>query len=103
MIFSIMTTVKIKVDKLSLKVLFKTMAKMNNYMNETSFVHSITKRRLQIEAQAQAADFIRPINFLTLIFGRMAAHGCEPVIGLIMIWSTPSKDGKVWELSIGGF
>ena len=63
-----MTTVKINFGKVSLKVLFKTIAKMKDDMNETSFVHSITKRRLQIEAQAQAADFIRPINFLTLLF-----------------------------------
>ena len=53
-----MTTVKINVDKASLKVLFKTMAKMNDDMNETSFVHSITKRRLQIKAQAQAAEYM---------------------------------------------
>jgi len=58
-----MTTVKINVDKVSLKVLFKTMAKMNDDMNETSFVHSITKRRLQIKAQAQAADFYTPNQF----------------------------------------
>ena len=32
-------------------------------MNETSFVHSITKRRLQIKAQAQAADFYTPNQF----------------------------------------
>ena len=36
LIFSIMATVKINVDKASLKVLFKTMAKMNDDMNETS-------------------------------------------------------------------
>ncbi len=54
MLFSIMTTVKINVDKVSLKVLFtgKTMAKMNYDMYETSFVHSIMKHRLQIKAQA---------------------------------------------------
>ena len=39
------------------------MAKMNDDMNETSFVHSITKRRLQIKAQAQAADFYTPNQF----------------------------------------
>ncbi len=55
-----MTTVKINVDKMSLKVLFKTMAKTKDNMNETSFLHSITKRRLQIEAQAQAVDFYTP-------------------------------------------
>jgi hypothetical protein len=54
-----MTTVKLNVDKVSLKVLFKTMAKMT----ETSFVHSITRSRLQIKAQAQAADFYTPNQF----------------------------------------
>jgi len=58
-----MATVKINVDKAPLKVLFKTMAKMNDDMNETSFVHSITRRRLQIKAQAQAADFYTPNQF----------------------------------------
>ncbi len=63
-----MTTVKINVDKVSLKVFFKTMAKMNNDTNETSFVHSITKRRLQIKAQAHATDFEHLITFLILFF-----------------------------------
>ena len=31
--------------------------------HETSFVHSITRRRLQIKAQAQAADFYTPNQF----------------------------------------
>ncbi len=53
-----MIPVKINVDRMSLKVFFKTMAKMNDSINETSFIHSITKCRLQIKAQAaQAADF----------------------------------------------
>jgi hypothetical protein len=55
-----MTTVKINVDKVSFKVLFKTMAKINDNMHRTSFVHSITKCRLQIKAQAQAAEFYTP-------------------------------------------
>jgi hypothetical protein len=60
-----MTTVKINVDKVSLKVFFQTMANMSDHMNETSFqvVHSITKRRLQIQAQAQAAEFYTPNQF----------------------------------------
>ena len=54
-----MTTGKINVDKVSSKVFFKTMAKMNHDMNETSFVYSITTRRrqLQIKLQVQAAKF----------------------------------------------
>jgi hypothetical protein len=68
-----MTTVKIKVDKVSLKVFFKTMAKMNDDMNETSFVHSITKRRLQIKAQAQATGFYTPNRFSDTIVLR---KGC---------------------------
>ncbi len=41
-----MTTVKIDVDKVSSKVLFKIIAKMKDNMDDLSFVHSITKRRL---------------------------------------------------------
>ena len=74
LIFSIMTTVKINVDKVSLKVLFKTMAKMNDDMNETSFVHSITKCRLQIKAQAQAAAFYTPNQFSDTI---VLKKGCQ--------------------------
>ena len=68
-----MTTVKINVDKVSLKVLFKTIAKMKDDMNETSFEHSITKRRLQIKAQAQAADFVTPNQFSDTI---VLNNGC---------------------------
>ena len=55
--FKMTTTVKINVDKASLKTLFKTIAKINEDPNEISFIHGTTSRRLQIEAQAQAADF----------------------------------------------
>ena len=90
-----MTTVKINVDKVSLKLIFKTMAKMNDDMNETSFVHSITKRRLQIKAQAQAADFYTPNQFSDTI---VLKKGCPwmrdwPDHDLVR------KDGRVWELS----
>ncbi len=46
-----MTFVKINVDKVSLKVLFKSMAKINDKMSETSFVHATTKHLLKIELQ----------------------------------------------------
>ncbi len=68
-----MTTVKKNVDKVSLKVLFKTMAKMNDDMNEISFVHSITKRQWPIKAQAQAADFYMPNQFSDTI---VLKNGC---------------------------
>jgi hypothetical protein len=61
------TTVKINVDKASLKTLFKTIAKINEDLNEISFVHGTTRRRLQIKAQAQAADFYTPNQFTDTI------------------------------------
>ncbi len=72
-----MITVKINVGKVSLKVLLKTMAKMTNYMNETSFLHSITKRQLQIKAQAQAADFFTPNLFSDTI---VLEKGCPEML-----------------------
>jgi hypothetical protein len=54
------TIVKINVDKASLKVFFKTIVKINEELNEISFVHGTTKRRLQIKELAQAADFYTP-------------------------------------------
>ena len=58
---------KINVDKASLKTLFKTIAKINEELNERSFVHGTTRRRLQIKAQAQAADFYTPNKFTDTI------------------------------------
>ena len=72
-----MTFVKINVDKVSLTVLFKSMAKINDKMNETSFVHATTKHRLKIELQGRAAEFCTPYGF-----SDMSSHGC--VTGPIM-------------------
>ena len=62
------TTIKINVDKASLKTFFKTVAKIDD-LNEISFVHGTTRRRLQIKAQAQAADFYTPNQFTDRIVG----------------------------------
>ena len=65
------TTVKItsNVDKASLEVRFKTIAKINEELNEISCMHGTTKRRLQIKTQAQAADFYTPNQFTdTIVF-----------------------------------
>ena len=43
-------------------------------MNETSFVHSITKCQLQIKEQAQAADFYMPNQFSDTI---VLKNGCS--------------------------
>ena len=61
------TTVKINVDKASLKTLFKTIAKINDDLNEITFVHGTTRRRLQIKRQAQAADLYTPNQFTDTI------------------------------------
>ena len=50
--------------------------KINDDLNEISFVHGTTRRRLQIKAQAQAADFYTPNQFTDTIVLKMAAHGC---------------------------
>ncbi len=67
-----MTTVKINVDKVSMKVFFKTMAKMNDHMNETSFLHSMMKRRVAVDCREKCKRklqiFICPINFLIILF-----------------------------------
>ncbi len=58
-----MITVKINVDKVSLKVLFMTKAKINFDLNENLFIQIITKLRLQKKAQARASDFYMPTQF----------------------------------------
>ena len=64
------TTVKINVDKASLKTLFKIIAKINEDLNEISLVHGMTRRRLQIKAQAHATDFYTPYQFTdTIVLG----------------------------------
>ena len=48
-------------------MLFKTIAMINEEMNETSFVHGSRRRRLQIKLQAQAANFYAPNQFTDTI------------------------------------
>ena len=54
---------KINVDKASLKTLFKTIVKVNEELNETSFVHGMTRRRLH-----KLQTFIHLINLLIQLF-----------------------------------
>ena len=62
------TTVKIIVDTVSLEVLSKTTAKINEDLNETSFVHCTTRRQLQINLKEQAqAGFYMPNQFTDTI------------------------------------
>ena len=68
-------TVKINVDKASLEVLFKTIAKFNEELNEISCVHGTTRRRLQMKAQAQTADFYTPYQFTDTIVLRNGSPG----------------------------
>jgi hypothetical protein len=65
-----MTSTKINVDKVSLNLFFKTVAKINDETNETSFIHSITKRRLQVQIKhkSKPQSFVRLIDFLTQSF-----------------------------------
>ncbi len=78
-----MTTVKTNVDKVSLKLFFKTMAKRNDGINKTSFVHSVTKCPLQRKAQVQAADSYTPNQCSdTIVLEGLPMDGC--VTGLIM-------------------
>ena len=55
--------VEINLDKASHKALFETIGKINEELNEMSFVHGMTKNQLQSKAQAQAADFYPPNQF----------------------------------------
>ena len=62
------TTVKINVDKAPLKTLFKTIAKINDELNEISFVHGTIRRRLQKKRKHKLQTFIRLINLLIQLF-----------------------------------
>ena len=62
------TTFKINVDKASLKTLFKTVAKINDDLNEISLVHGTTRRRLQIKRKHKLQTFIRLIDLLIQLF-----------------------------------
>ena len=86
---------KINVDKASLKTLFKTIAMINDDLNEISFVHGTPRRRLQIKAQAQAADFYTPNQFTDTIVLRDGNPWMRD-------WpdhelANTSKDGRHWE------
>jgi hypothetical protein len=59
--------VKIKIDKVYLRAFFERMVKINEEMNEASFVHGPTRRQLQIKSITQAADFYPPTQFVDRI------------------------------------
>ena len=45
---------------MTIKTLFKTVAKIQEKLNEASFVHGTPRRRLQIKALARAANIYTP-------------------------------------------
>ena len=53
------TTVKINVDMASLEILFKTIPRINEELNEISFVHGTTKRQLQIILYRETQNVLR--------------------------------------------
>ena len=89
------TTLKINVDKTSLKTRFKTIAKINEELNEISFMHGTTRRRLQIKAQAQAANFYTPNQLTDTVVLRNGSPWMKNRPD--MSWSIPRPDGSHWE------
>ena len=47
-------TMKLNIDKATGRLLFKAVVKATDEINETSWVHGQTKRRLQVQPMAQA-------------------------------------------------
>ena len=56
---------KLNIDKATVRQLFEAVVKAMVKINETSLMHGLTKRRLQIQPMAQASEFYVPICLMT--------------------------------------
>ena len=54
------TTMKINIDKATVRQLFKAVVKASDEILEASFVYGQHKRRLQVQPLAQASEFYVP-------------------------------------------
>ena len=54
------TTMKINIDKATVRQLFKAVVKTSDEILEASFVYGQHKRRLQVQPLAQASEFYVP-------------------------------------------
>ena len=50
-------TTKLSIDKARVRQLFKTVVKASDELNEVSFLHGQSKRRLQVQPMAHASEF----------------------------------------------
>ena len=57
------TTTKLNIDKATVRQLFKVVARVADEIDESSFVHGSTKRRLALQPMANASEFYVPNMF----------------------------------------
>ncbi len=79
-------------------MLLMTITKMSDDMKGTSFIRTLTERRLQIKAQAQAADFFTPCHFSESIVLKKGGPWMRDWPDHELV--NTNKGGKLWELSI---
>ena len=65
---------KLNIDKAAVQQLLKAVVKATDEINETSFVHRQTKRRLQVQPMADASEFNVQNMFNDLILLNRNGH-----------------------------
>ena len=81
------------IDKATVLQLFKAVVKASDELNETSFLHGQSKRRLQVQPMAQASEFYVPNIFNDWIV--LTTNGYPDIRGWFDIELANTKVG--WE------
>jgi hypothetical protein len=50
------TITRLTIDKATVRQLFKAVVKVTDEINETPFIHGLTKRRLKVDSTAQGSE-----------------------------------------------
>jgi hypothetical protein len=87
------TTTKLNIDKATVRQLFKVVARVADEIDESSFVHGSTKRRLALQPMANASEFYVPNMFKDRIM--LNAKGYPDISGWSDIELANNKAG--WE------
>ena len=66
--------IKLKIDTATVRQLLKAVVKATDEINETSFIHGQTKRRLKVDSMAHGSEFYLPNMFKDLVLLTKNSH-----------------------------
>jgi hypothetical protein len=66
--------IKLKIDTATVRQLLKAVVKATDEINETSFIHGQTKRRLKVDSMAQGSESFTPNIFIYWIVVTKNGH-----------------------------